>query len=442
MTPLLPNPAVRLEARLFGPVDGDVRRTHFVLAWHPEVAAWLLTILEFILYRQGRLAEERAIGAPPGGATLERLVAGGVILSSRRPDGGEALRLNPGFQATLFVSARVPGGPARETTFALGDDTDLARWLLDGVLAPGSRQAPPPATPLADALVRHGLLVTTLPAPAACLPDPAATARERDDVLATAGRVITQAAGTPVPREVRELLGRHVPPVPAGIGLWWAVDAGSGVVIPVTAGATPPAPGYQGAAAAGRARDWAATEAAAADSLKSRRHATLRAILAPGPRESLRRYVRALVDRGYFPALGDGQVELRAAIHNEPAVASLHQALAAIVSRVAGEPLLASYCYLSCYEAGATLPPHKDRPQCSYNLSLVLDMQGPTGEPEPWPIWLEVEGRPEAVLLAVGDGLTYSGTELLHWREALPAGHRALVCFFHFVPTGFGGSLD
>ncbi len=441
MTPLRVNAAVHVEARLFGPVDGDVRRTHFVLEQHPEIAAWLLTILDFILFRQGRLPEERRIAPPPGGVILERLIAGAVILAGRRPDGGQALQLNPGFEAGLFVAARVPGEPARNTTLPLGAEPEVARWLLAGTLEPGSRTVPPPG-PLADALAGHGLLVREPPPPPACLPDPAATSADRDAVLATAGRVIAQAPGQAVPDEVRALLGRHTPPLPAGAALWWAVDAGSGVVVPVLSGGPAPGPDFRGPAAAGRATAWQAQEATARQALATQRHATLREILAPGPREALRRYVRQLVERGYFPALGDGQVELRSAIHNEPAIASLHRALAVFLGRIAGETLQASYCYLSCYEAGATLPPHKDRPQCNYNLSLVLDMQGPGGEPEPWPIYLELDGRPEAVLLKVGDGLTYSGTELLHWREALPAGQRAVVCFFHFVPPDFAGSLD
>jgi hypothetical protein len=178
--------------------------------------------------------------------------------------------------------------------------------------------------------------------------------------------------------------------------------------------------------------------------LHDRQYAVLREILPPAPRAQLRRHVRQLVERGYFPALGDGQVELRAALHNEPSIASLHRGLAAILSGLGGETLQASYCYLSCYEAGAVLERHKDRPQCKYNLSLVLDMQGPeaTVEPEPWPIYLEIDGQPEAVRLQVGDGLAYSGTDIWHWRDALPAGQRAIVCFFHFVPDDFSGSLD
>jgi hypothetical protein len=69
-------------------------------------------------------------------------------------------------------------------------------------------------------------------------------------------------------------------------------------------------------------------------------------------------------------------------------------------------------------------------------------MHGPEGEPPPWPIYVEIDGQPQAVLLETGDGVAYSGTEIWHWRDALPAGQRAVVCFFHFVPPDFTGSLD
>ena len=62
------NPALSVEAQFLGPVpgdgDNDVRTTRFVLGQEPEVAAWLLTIIDFILFRQGRLTGERGI-APP-----------------------------------------------------------------------------------------------------------------------------------------------------------------------------------------------------------------------------------------------------------------------------------------------------------------------------------------------------------------------------------------
>lgn len=438
------NPALSVEAQFLCTVDGEVRTTRFVLGQEPEIAAWLLTIIDFILFRQGKLAGERGIGPPPGGEALQRLVAGAVVLTEQRPDGQLALRLNPGLGARLNLTARLPGEPARIALLPLAAEPELARWLVSRALDTRPPDARLHAVPqaLAGTMREHGILVNETPPPEACFPDPELPADPLTE-LATATRILRQAAGQDVPAEIRQIIGRHTPRLPPGTDLAWGIDAGTGLAFPALAGDAP-AGNSRGALADARAAAWKRQLLSASERLRDRQYAVFRDILPPGPRARLRLYVRQLVARGYFPALGDGQVELRAALHNEPTIASLHRGLATMLGKVCGETLQASYCYLGCYEAGAVLERHKDRPQCKYNLSLVLDMQGPDSmpEPEPWPIYLEIDGQPEAVLLQVGDGLAYSGTDLWHWREALPAGQRAIVCFFHFVPGDFSGSLD
>jgi hypothetical protein len=435
------NPALTVEAQFLVSVDGEVRTTRFVLSQEPEIAAWLLSLIDFIRFRQGKLVEERGIAPPPGGAVLQRLIAGAVVLAEPRPDGQLALRLNPGFEVRLNLSARLPGEPARIALLPLAGEPELARWLVSRALGTQSEDVPPS---LAATMRQHGILVRQSPPPEACFPDPELPADPATE-LSTATRVIAQAAGQEVPAGVRAVIGRHTPRLPPQTDLLWLLDAGTGLALPTLAGGgSPAADNFRGALANARAAAWDRQLLSARTQLRERQYAVLREILAPAPRARLRRYVRQLVARGYFPALGDGQVELRAALHNEPTIASLHRGLAAILSEICGETLQASYCYLSCYEAGAVLERHKDRPQCKYNLSLVLDMQdlASGAEPEPWPIYLELDGRPEAVRLQVGDGLSYSGTDLWHWRDALPASQRAIVCFFHFVPGDFSGSLD
>jgi hypothetical protein len=450
------NPALSVEAQLVCPGDGDgeARTTRFVLGQEPEAAAWLLSIIDFILFRQGKLAGERGIAPPPGGEALQRLIAGAVVLTEQRADGQLALRLNPGLEARLNLTARLPGEPARIALLPLAAEPELARWLVSRALdtqRPDTRLHEVPQS-LIETMRKHGILVTESPLPEACFPDPELPANPNTE-LATAARVANQPAGQNVPAEVRQLIGRHTPRLPPATDLVWGIDAGSGLAFPALAGPALSGPAltgrgladnFRGTLADARATAWERQLLAARAMLRDHHYAVLREILPPAPRARLRRYVRQLVGRGYFPALGDGQVELRSALHNEPTIASLHRGLAAILSGLCGESLQASYCYLSCYEAGAILERHKDRPQCKYNLSLVLDMQGPeaTAEPEPWPIYLEIDGQPEAVLLRVGDGLAYSGTDIWHWRDALPAGQRAIVCFFHFVPSDFSGSLD
>ncbi len=444
------NATLSVEAFFAVPVAGDMRSTRFKLRDHPDVAAWLLSFVNYLLCKQGKLPGDRRIADPPDGANRLALIEGGVLLASPGADGGLALQLNPDFAVRLSLYARVRGEPARSALLNLGDDPDLARWLLthrlDGRHLEDS--AAMEQVPLTDALIeslrRHGVLVDALPAPDARFPDPEAPV-DLDAELAPASRFFPQLAGQAIPAEVRQILGRHNPVLPTGCGLIWGQDAGTGMVYPTRWNSGDPALDLEritGTSAAHRAARWDRQRSEARLSLRTNRYAVLREILPSVQREKLREHVRQLIARGYFPALGDGQVALRSGIHNPPTVAALHAGLAGVLSSICGEPVIASYCYLSCYEQGAVLERHKDRPQCAYNLSLVLDMQGPDGEPPPWPIYVEIDGQPKEVLLQTGDGVAYSGTEIWHWRHALPAGQRAVVCFFHFVPRDFTGSLD
>jgi hypothetical protein len=440
------NPTLVVKAFFLAPMDdGGVRRTQFVLVEHPEVAAWLVSFLDYFLYKQGKLPEERAIAMPPGGETLRALIDGGVVLTGQHPGGGPALRLNPRMEVGLWLYARRRGQPAVDAPVALGADTDLSRWLLGYGLAGGSPPEDPPLTPtLVAGLSRWAVLVEDLPAGPACLPDPA-VAGDLFTELAPMARVHCQAEGEPIPAEARAILGRKSPALPPGKALVWGEDAGTGLVFPAL---WPAGVGREdilrkaGTAAPQRTAQWQQQRDEQRQSLARNQYAVLREILPAAQREQFRHFVRELFARGYFPPPGDGQVERRSAIHNEPTIGSIHHGLAAIVSDICAAPVKDSYCYLGCYEEGSVLERHKDRPQCVYNLSVVLDMQGRDGEPPPWPIYLEIEGRAEAVLLDVGDGLLYSGTDVWHWRDALPAGQRAIVCFYHFVPADFGGSLD
>ena len=442
------NPSLSVDAYFLVPFPDDIRRTHLKLAEHPGVAIWLLSFLDYLLYKQGRIVEEQRIADPPGGATLDALIRGGVLLANRRPDGRQLLRLNSRIgELGLYVYARLAGRPALDTVVSLAGNPDLTRWLLNYHLG----NSPGPGDPLVDealaeSLRQHGAFVAELPPPAATFPD-TETAQDLASTLASMSAVLAQPAGLPVPAPVREVLGRHTPALPEGRSLLWGVDAGTGLVFPALApqGAAALPTTFRGADAGRRSDFWTRQRAEARESLRTRRYATLRQIVPPAQQAELRRYVRQLVDRGYFPTVGlDKQVDLRRSMYRQPTVAALHNGLARLLSDIAGQPLIGSFNQLGLYEAGSVLEKHRDRPQCVLNLSLVLDMQGPPGEgePPPWPIYIEMDGKMEAVNLEIGDGLVYSGVEVLHWRDALPAGQRAIVAFYFFVPPEFGGSLD
>lgn len=437
------NPSLSVLAYFIVPDGGDGRRTRLPLADHPEVAAWLLSVLDYVLSVQAGRSGEKQIAQPPGGAAGEALMRGSVILVNQRPDGGLAMRLNPEFELLLEINARRRGQPATNVQFALMQDPALSRWLLTASLAGGFQPAAPDPG-LFDVLRQCGALLTQEPPPAAWFPDPDAPVDLAAE-LAVMSQVVIQPAGSPVPAAVRQVLGRHTPSLPPGADIAWGQDAGTGMMYPVYL-----APGQStdtlpvGREAEARAAAWAAQCETGRESMRKHGFALLRGVIPPAQRQALRRYVRQLRERGYFPDLDDGQVKLRASIHNEPTIAALHKGLAGIVNTIGPEPVIASYSFLSCYESGAVLDRHLDRPQCRYNICFVLDMQylDRDEEPEPWPIYLELEGKPVAALMQVGDGVFFSGANIWHWRDALPPGRRVVVCFSHYVPEAYTGSLD
>lgn len=175
--------------------------------------------------------------------------------------------------------------------------------------------------------------------------------------------------------------------------------------------------------------------------LQARHYCHMPKLISPHLLGALRSYYREKYRAGYFQ-LRDEFVKERDSIHNEPLMQLLHQSLTRAVNQLVPEAVKASYCYLAIYREGAVLPRHIDRSLCRWNLSVVLNLEPEKEGQEVWPIYLEIEpGRPEAVYLEIGDGVLYQGTDYYHWREALPVGQRALVCFFHFVPADYQGFL-
>jgi hypothetical protein len=441
------NPSLVVQAYFLVPVEGDIaRRTQFKLCESHDVARWLLTFIEHFLYKQGVIAEPRSIAEPPGGATREELIRGKVILVGQRPDGGQALRLNPNLELGLYLYARRHGEPALDVGIPLGENPELSVWLLAYCLAGGKI---PPQVPLTGTLIeslrRYSIFVDELPAENVYLPDPNAPVNLAAE-LAPMSRIFYQAAGQPIPAEVRDVLGAFTPVLPPGVDLIWGQDAGTGMVFPILRaglGADNPEP-LVGTRAQERAAQWQRQLDEAGQTTQQYGYAVLREILPPAQREKYRHYVRQLREHGYFPGIGvgDSQVALRTNIHKEPTIASLHNGLARLINRFDDPTLIGSFCQLGIYEGGAVLERHTDRSQCVRNISFLFDMWSPQGEPEPWPFHLEIRGETRTVLLKPGDGAVYPGTKMIHWRDPLPAGQRATAAFFFFVPPDFQGTFN
>lgn len=176
--------------------------------------------------------------------------------------------------------------------------------------------------------------------------------------------------------------------------------------------------------------------------LRRRPFAVVPGIVPPLQLAALRRYVRALESEGCL-ALGrqDGRPQ-RLVSHNDRVAAFLHRQSGRLASRIAGEPLVPSYSMISAYLPGASLKRHVDRPQCRWNASLLVDMDPEAPRGRAWPFHLRPPGgETETVRLGMGDCVVYPGTEIPHWRVALPRNERQTLLFLHYVPLHFPGSL-
>lgn len=183
---------------------------------------------------------------------------------------------------------------------------------------------------------------------------------------------------------------------------------------------------------------------AVAESLKTHGYAVFTDLMPPLLLAALRRYYRSLLAEGFFP-LGDDLVERRYVGHNETVAQFFHRLLVPFVTEIVGQPVKPSYVFFSSYLEGALLPRHVDREQCEWSISLQLDYVPEPAAATPWAIHLQPLAEtapPQALRLALGDGLIYKGRELWHHREALPPGHRSTSLFLHYVPHDFAGKLD
>jgi len=143
----------------------------------------------------------------------------------------------------------------------------------------------------------------------------------------------------------------------------------------------------------------------------------------------------------------------RFVVHDHPRFTELHGGLVQRMSEAAGEPLEASYNFLSLYGAAGVCPLHLDAPLAKYTLDLCL------AQSAPWPIhfspvvpWPEPGGFSpgwerrvrsevpfESFTLAPGQAILFSGSSQWHYRDPMPEVPGRRFCdllFFHFRPAG------
>jgi len=173
--------------------------------------------------------------------------------------------------------------------------------------------------------------------------------------------------------------------------------------------------------------------------LKAEQYVVIRNMIHPLQLAALRCYFRMLDQKGY---LRKDNTTNRYVYNNDEVARFIHHQIAKLLSRIVPEPVKPSYAFLTTYKSGAALRKHRDREQCVWNLSLLIDTNPEMELSDSWPIYLEVEGQVREIRLDMGDGVVYRGTDTTHWRDAIPDGHMATLILCHFVPADFLGSLD
>jgi hypothetical protein len=102
-----------------------------------------------------------------------------------------------------------------------------------------------------------------------------------------------------------------------------------------------------------------------------------------------------------------------------------------LMEKLAGRPLYPTNTVLRIYQKGGILKKHIDRATCEFSATLTVGYDAK----EPYPIWVESEGRDIPVALDRGDLLAYKGCDIPHWREEFHGRHW-IQLFLHYVDAG------
>ncbi len=199
----------------------------------------------------------------------------------------------------------------------------------------------------------------------------------------------------------------------------------------------------ESAAEAARERDECArARAAACSALDQRRYVILPKMLPPLQLAAIRQYYRSVIAEGFMP-FGDEEWPARFFSGRDPIGYFYQQQLTGLVSDIAGQRVKPSFSFFASYHPGSTLPAHRDREQCEWALSLLLD-QSPEADTSSWPLYLQPPGANQAtpIFTGVGDGTLYYRREVRHHRDALTTEDYCSFWFLFYVAESFDGSLD
>lgn len=146
----------------------------------------------------------------------------------------------------------------------------------------------------------------------------------------------------------------------------------------------------------------------------------LKAVMAPEEFSSLQLSIDKVKIKK--PVLSWCNVFMRHALYEAPFLKELHLQLTPLVEKVLQKKLTPTYCYLSMYGENGICPPHRDQPNCQWTLDLCVKQD------KPWTLFVE----DASFLMNENEGLIYSGTDQVHWREQIHSGGFCDLVFFHF----------
>ncbi len=172
--------------------------------------------------------------------------------------------------------------------------------------------------------------------------------------------------------------------------------------------------------------------------------------------DEIRRVVRSLKPSDL--EMHEAKSFKRFVVHDNPFFTELQKQITPLVSAAAGEPVEASYNFLSLYSATGVCPVHLDSPQSKWTLDFCIDQS------VAWPIyfsrplaWSDIEAQHwtdenwaedikssatanfKSYSLEPGQAILFSGSSQWHYRDPMPTSDRKASCdllFFHFIPQG------
>ncbi|MBT9545395.1 MAG: hypothetical protein IV090_08400 [Candidatus Sericytochromatia bacterium] len=175
----------------------------------------------------------------------------------------------------------------------------------------------------------------------------------------------------------------------------------------------------------------------AQSALRQQDYVILKHLLNPLQVAAFRDYYRRLEAANYL-VTQNIDVSFRQWLHNDLALRFVHHQLLPFIQTLVPEAIKPSYSFASYYQ-GPGVARHTDRPQCVWNISMMIDPQPESLEN--WPLCLEKPEGVVGIMLASGDAALYQGRRWPHWRPDLEPGQRVTVALMHFVPQEFEGDL-